>query len=64
MTSGVRSVGVRPVPPVVSTDARACSDGGADRLGDRLAVGYDHRAVTSNPRPVSTSTISGPVVSS
>ena len=43
VTSGVRSVGVRPVPPVVSTTrapaATAARDGGADRF----AVGHDDR---------------------
>ena len=65
MTSGVRSVGVSPVPPVVSTARAPAST--ASRIGraDRVAVGYDDRAGhLEAERPVSASTISGPVVSS
>ena len=41
VTSGVRSVGVRPVPPVVSTTRAPPSTAARDRGADRLAVGYD-----------------------
>ena len=43
VTSGVRSVGVRPVPPVVSTARAPAGDGGRDRLAHRLTIGYDDR---------------------
>src|SRR3954452_22440666 len=64
VTSGVRSVGVRPVPPVVSTArAPACT---ASRIAAPTGSpsGTTTGPVTSNPSSVSASTINGPVVSS
>ncbi len=50
VTSGVRSVGVRPVPPVVSTARAPPSTASRMRLADRLAVGHHHRPVDLEPR--------------
>ena len=43
VTSGVRSVGVRPVPPVVSTTSAPPATAARSAASDRLAVGHDDR---------------------
>ena len=44
VTSGVRSVGVSPVPPVVTTARAPASTAARMAVADGLAVGYDDRA--------------------
>ena len=64
MTSGVRSVGVTPVPPVVST-ARAPA-ATASRIASPTGSpsGRTTGSSTTKPASVSAATMSGPVVSS
>ena len=64
VTSGVRSVGVRPVPPVVTTTRAPPSIAARMASATGSPSGTTTGPVTSKPRPVSASTISGPVVSS
>ena len=51
VTSGVRSVGVRPVPPVVSTTRAPRRDRRRDRRADRVAVGHDGRSLAGEAQP-------------